>query len=117
MAVSGHHGDIRVTAIDRGPGEVGNKRSFPFCDIVRGHAPEVGIGMGHESFFIDSNTVDLKIITLCTLTLFIIITALLGDYYFFCVLHVTFDVFMDWPKKAKFCIIPSNTLVIRTIEH
>ena len=66
VAVSGHHGDIRVTAIDRGPGEVGNEGGFPFCDIVRGHAPEVGIGMGHESFFIDSNTVDLKTIILCT---------------------------------------------------
>ena len=69
VAVAGHHGDIRVTAIDRGPGEIGNERGFPFCDIIWGHAPEVGIGMGHKSFFIDSNTMDLKTIILCTLTL------------------------------------------------
>jgi hypothetical protein len=60
VAVAGHHGDIRVTAIDRGPGQVGNEGGVPFCDIFRGHAPEVGIGMGHQSFFIDSNTVYLK---------------------------------------------------------
>ena len=47
MAVAGDHGNARVTAIDRRPGQVGNERGIPFCDILWGHAPEVGIGMGH----------------------------------------------------------------------
>ena len=63
MTVVCYHGDIGVTATNGGPGEVGDERGIPFCDIIRGHAPAVGIGMRHQSFFIDSNTVYLKNIT------------------------------------------------------
>ena len=60
MAVTCHHGNIRVAVTNRGPGLIGNERGIPLCDIIGCHAPEIGIGMGHQAFLVDSNTVYLK---------------------------------------------------------
>ena len=51
---------IGVTVSNHRPRHIWNERGIPFCDIIRWHAPDIGIGTGYQKFFVDSDTEYLK---------------------------------------------------------
>ena len=60
----GHQGEVEITRFHGRPRNIGNEGGIPF----NRHAPEIGMGMGHETFLVDSHTVDLPMISACMYT-------------------------------------------------